>query len=188
MFRQTGLSSIGQLNSNSPNLYTYNTNDTLSIALGDDYFPSSSGLVVGDVVIIRATDNIGIITVSDTDSTRSLQPKAEKIVCNADDIANPTSDFVYVVDGVVDMGDTPIEVPAGGLTIRGVGFGNSKLISTADDYTMFTSPVGGSGELFITAVIMDVSETNSKVFDINDVSNFNGIEFNSVNFENCTNI
>ena len=57
------------------------------------------------------------------------------------------SNVVYYIDGIIDMGSQSIEVPAGGLSLVGSTFDVSQITSSADTYTMFTSPVGGSGNL-----------------------------------------
>ena len=72
-----------------------------------------------------------------------------------------------------------------GIFIQGYGLGVSKLFSTENNYTMFTSPVGGSGNVLINDIVVDVSGTNSSVFALEDATGFNATEFNIVNFENC---
>lgn len=93
---------------------------------------------------------------------------------------------VYVIDGVVDMGTTTIEVPAGGISITGYTFDASKLVSTENNYTMFTSPVGGSGNLLMTDVGIETSGDSSQVFNLTDANGFNAVEMSAVNFNNCT--
>ena len=97
---------------------------------------------------------------------------------------------VYFIDGVVDMGDTSIVAPPTGITIDGFGFGVSKLISSADNFTLFSNGGGTvNGDVFITNCEIEVTGTNSKVFDVNNSSSgFAAIELNTVNFNNCTNV
>lgn len=94
----------------------------------------------------------------------------------------------YFIDGIVDMGSTSLEVPAGGIYLRGYNFNTSGLISTADNYTMFTSPVGGSGNMLGLDIHIDVSGTNSKVYELTDSNGFHAIEMNRVNYNNCTSL
>lgn len=111
-----------------------------------------------------------------------------KIVKSSADLLNLTSDTLYMIDGVVDMQGVSIEVPVGGVSISGLGFGVSKLINTSNSFTAITSVAGGSGNIFIDRIVFDIQGTSSKVFDVTDATGFNTIELVQVNFENCTNI
>lgn len=94
----------------------------------------------------------------------------------------------YFIDGVIDMGSQSIEVPLGGLSFSGYNFNVSKLISSEPNYTMFTSPVGGSGDLIGQDYAIEVTGTNSKVYEINDATGFNAFEFARINYNNCTSL
>lgn len=94
----------------------------------------------------------------------------------------------YFIDGVIDMGNQSIEVPVNGLNITGFSFDVSKLISTADNYTMFTSPIGGSGDVIGKDYAVEVSGASSKVYDIFDATGFNAFEFARVNYDNCSSL
>ena len=96
------------------------------------------------------------------------------------------SDVMYEVHGTVDISGIELVVPDTGLNIRGLGVGVSYLTATSDNYTMFTSPVGGSGSLNITALELEVSGASSQLFDLVDATNFNVCEFSMVNFNNMT--
>lgn len=98
------------------------------------------------------------------------------------------SDKVYFIDGIIDMGAQSIEVPAGGLSIIGHTFDISGLISSEDNYTLFTSPVGGSGNLVMKDLGITTDGTNSQVFDLTDATGFNALEIVSVNYNNCTSL
>ena len=119
-----------------------------------------------------------------------LSPFSSEVpVRRASDLSGTlSSTAVYVVDGIVDMGSQSIEVPAGGLTIKGFSFDVSQLISTATGYTMFTSPVGGSGNLLGMDVAMDVSGVSSQVFNLVGDTGNEAIEFVRVNWNNCTSL
>ena len=95
---------------------------------------------------------------------------------------------VYFIDGIVDMGTQSVEVPATGLNLLGGTFDVSQLISSADNYTMFTSPVGGSGNVLGQDYGVTTSGTNSKVYDLTDATGFNAFEFQRINYNNCTSL
>lgn len=95
---------------------------------------------------------------------------------------------VYYIDGVIDMTGVSVEVPLGGLTIDGYGFDVSKLLNTELSYTMFTSPVGGSGNIFINNCSIEVSGSGSKVFELTDATGLNAAEFDRVNWDSCTDL
>lgn len=91
----------------------------------------------------------------------------------------------YFIDGVVDMGSQSIEVPAGGLYLSGYNFDTSKLISSATGYTMFTSPVGGSGNVIGKDYAIEVTGATSKVYDLTSATGFDAFEFSRINYNNC---
>ena len=96
----------------------------------------------------------------------------------------------YVLDGIIDMGTTQITVPSTGMTIKGLSFDISGLTSSADNYTMFVSEsiAIGSGNLLGQDYLIEVSGTNSKVYEIYDANGFNAFEFQRVNYNNCTSL
>ncbi len=94
----------------------------------------------------------------------------------------------YFIDGIIDMGSQSIEVPAGGLNLTGSTFDVSKLISSEPGYTMFTSPVGGSGNVLGRDIAFEVTGAGSQVFDIVSATGFEAFEFARVNFNNCTSL
>ncbi len=94
----------------------------------------------------------------------------------------------YFIDGVVDMGTQSIEVPAGGLTINGYNFEISRLFSTENNYKMFTSPVGGSGNVIGSDYDIVVSGLNSQVYDLTAATGFEAFEFSRVNYSNCSSL
>ena len=110
------------------------------------------------------------------------------IVTQASDLASIDSTKEYFIDGIVDMGSQSIEVPAGGINLKGYNLGISKLISTAAGYTMFTSPVGGSGDVLGGDFTMDVSGASSQVFNLIGSTGFGAVEFARINYENCTSL
>ena len=109
-------------------------------------------------------------------------------VKQASDFGTIDSTKIYVVDGIIDMGTISIEIPVGGINIKGLDFNVSQLVSSEDNYTMFTSPVGGSGSLNVSGVAFETSGTNSQVFNVVGNTGFEAIEFTSTNFNNCTSL
>ena len=116
--------------------------------------------------------------------------KSEKIVRvkTSSDFGTIDSTKVYILDGIIDMTGVSIEVPSGGINIIGYTFDVSKLICSDSSYTMFTSPVGGSGNVLLSNIAVEVTGASSKVFDLFDATTFNACEFNIVNFNNCTSL
>ena len=96
----------------------------------------------------------------------------------------------YFLDGIIDMGATQIVVPASGMTIRGYSFDLSGLTSSENNYTMFISetPAIGSGNFLGFDYLVDVSGSNSKVYELYDATGFNAIEAQRVNYNNCTSL
>jgi hypothetical protein len=94
----------------------------------------------------------------------------------------------YFIDGIIDMGSQSIEVPAGGLNLTGSTFDVSRLISSEPGYTMFTSPVGGSGNVLGRDLALEVTGAGSQVFNIVSATGFEAFEFARVNFNNCTSL
>lgn len=94
----------------------------------------------------------------------------------------------YFIDGVLDLTGVSIEVPSTGIYIRGYNFDISQLVCSDDTYTMFTSPVGGSGNILFDDIGIEVSGINSKVYDLTGDTGFEAIELNKVNYNNCTSL
>ena len=96
----------------------------------------------------------------------------------------------YFLDGVIDMGSTSITVPPTGITILGLSFDISGLISSADNYTMFVSEsiAIGSGNLLGADYYISVTGAGSKVYEIYDATGFNAFEFARINYIDCTNL
>ena len=138
---------------------------------------------------------IGLIFLSGCNSIYLLNNIESQVIVNsADDLAGELDpDKVYVIDGVIDMGNTSIIVPSGGLAIAGSGlgsFGVSGFFSSADDYTLFTyNESSYSGDLFISGGLeLTVTGNNSKIYNLNNKQNFGAIETNEVNYNACDEI
>lgn len=110
------------------------------------------------------------------------------VVKQASDFGIIDSTKQYFLDGNIDMGSTSIEVPAGGIQIAGLGFDISGLFTSDVGATIFTSPVGGSGNIVLTDISLENTGAGSKTFDVFDVSGFSAIEISRVNFNNCVSL
>ena len=153
----------------------------------------TSGLLNKQPVISSLSAGLGIsilktgneITLTNTvDPATGLSNRV--VVTEAADLAgllDATKE--YFIDGIVDMGSQSIEVPAGGLSLTGYNFDVSKLISSAAAYTMFTSPVGGSGNLLGKDYAVEVTGSGSQVYNITSATGFNAFEFARINYNNC---
>ena len=117
--------------------------------------------------------------------------KATVLVDSPTKLKPPLSpDKYYVIDGVVDLtgSGVSLEVPEEGLSIAGYNFNASKLICSDNDYSLFTSPVGGSGDLVLKDVTFSTTGANSKVYDITDSDGSHAIEITGVNYIDCTSL
>jgi len=94
----------------------------------------------------------------------------------------------YYLDGIIDMGSTSLEIPVGGIYLTGYNFDLSGLTSSEDNYTMFTSPVAGSGNVIMSNMFLSASGSGSQVFDIESNTGFEAIEIQAVNFNSCSKI
>lgn len=102
--------------------------------------------------------------------------------------ATVDSTIQYFLDGVVDCVGGSIEVPSGGINIAGFNPEISKLIDSTASFTMFTSPVGGSGNVVIDNVGMEVTGVTSQVYDLVGDTGLEVIELTRVNYNNCTSL
>lgn len=167
---------------------------------GNNVFVTTSGgaVLIGDATIQAIRRNTGAISVKfqtssgsneyliTQDSRNALSNRVT--VTKASDLSGSLSSTKqYFIDGRINMGNQSISVPSGGLTISGYGFDRSILYSSADNYTMFS---GSAGSIFFNQLSIDANGTSSKVFNVDNTSlSGNGaIEFNVVNFNNCTEI
>lgn len=96
----------------------------------------------------------------------------------------------YFLDGVIDMGSTQITVPPTGITIAGLSFDISGLVSSEDSYTMFVSEsiAIGSGNVLGADYYVSVTGAGSKVYELYDATGFNAFEFARINYIDCTSL
>jgi hypothetical protein len=156
---------------------------------GNNY---STAVTVGGMVSnasVPTFNGPGVIEASDGvlyNGSNSLQNRV--VVKKASDFGVIDSDKQYFIDGVIDMGSTVIEVPSGGIGLHGYDFNRSKLISSENSYTMFTSPGGGSGDILGMDYAIEVTGTASKVYDLVADTGLEAFEFTRINFNNCTSL
>ena len=95
---------------------------------------------------------------------------------------------IYFITTSIDMGDQSITVPAGGLNIRGHTFDISKLTTYEDSHTLFVSPSGGSGNLLMTGLAIEVTGTSSQVYDLTAATGSEAVEIADLNYNDCTSL
>jgi len=145
---------------------TFNNGDALSVVRttinsnANDAETRLTGMELDTTVIVRQASDFGVI-----DSTK-----------------------VYLLDGIIDMGSTSIEIPAGGVSMKGFTLDVSKLTSSAAAYTMFTSPVGGSGNVLGIDYAIEVTGAGSQVYDLVGNTGNEAFEFSHINYNNCTSL
>ena len=96
----------------------------------------------------------------------------------------------YFLDGIIDLGATQITVPTTGITIAGLSFDISGLISSEDNYAMFVSetPAIGSGNVLGADFFISVTGGGSKVYELYDATGFNAFEFARINYIDCSSL
>jgi len=149
--------------------------------------PAIASLVAGQGLSI--TKNGNAITFDNTvDPATGLSNRI--VVTQASDLQGTIdSSKEYFIDGIVNLtgSNVQIQVPVGGISITGYNPEVSKLICTDTNYTMFTS-AGNNGNFIGKDFAIEVSGTNSKVFDISDSTSQAVFEITGVNFNNCTSL
>jgi len=112
------------------------------------------------------------------------------IVKQASDFGVIDSTKEYFLDGIIDFTGTglSIEVPSTGIYITGYNFDTSGIKCTDGSFTLFNSPVGGSGNILFKDFLIDIQGAGSQVYDITGNTGFEAIEIDRVNFNNCTSL
>ena len=105
---------------------------------------------------------------------------------------DPTKE--YFLSGIIDLGGRQIKVPVEGMDIRGYSANTSGLVSSENNHSMIISRTDDfgtnlkSGDLIISNISIEVSGTNSKVYDLYDVDGSHKVEFNNVKYNNSTSL
>lgn len=132
----------------------------------------------------------GHVVSNEQDYSMYYAPKSNSIV-----LVNTVGDFgiidptkIYFIDSVVDVGNTPLFIPSGGINITGHTFNISKLVSSQTSFTLLNSPVGGSGNFNCSNVAFEITGASSQVFDIHSETSNEAFEMDTVNFNNCNSL
>jgi len=162
------------------------TQDVTGTAIIDDVaanVPVLSSFVAGQGISLIKADNA--ITVSNTiDPATGLSNRV--VVTQASDLSGTLdSTKEYFIDGIINMAAQQITVPAGGLNLTGYNFDTSKLTSSVVGYTMFISPVGGSGNIIGRDYAIEVTGATSQVYNIAGATGFDAFEFSRINYNDC---
>lgn len=117
----------------------------------------------------------------------------ERVIVNQSNVASTLGgtidgDKEYFIDGIVDMSGVEVLVPAGGLNLKGYNLKASRLICSDDNYTMFYSPVSGSGDVLFLDLAIEVTGLNSKVYNLKSATGFEAFESNRINYDNCVSL
>ena len=155
--------------------------------------PVTSGLTSAAPVIASISGGLGLSVTKSGDEIKissTVDPSTglsnRVVVTEAADLSGALdSTKEYFIDGIVDMGSQSITLPQGGLSLTGYNFDVSKLTSSAAGYTMFVSPVGGSGNLIGKDYAIEVTGAGSQVYNITSSEGFDAFEFARVNYNDC---
>lgn len=125
-------------------------------------------------------------------SSGDLTPLRTRVVVNQNNFSTVLntidSNKEYFLDEIIDLGNFSIEIPLGGIFITGHNFNLSGLTSSSENYTLFNSVLGGSGNILLDNFYISVSGANSKVYNLIDSDRTHTIELDKVNFINCTSL
>ena len=145
--------------------------------------PTICSVTAGQGISITKTNN-NLVFNNTVDPATGLSNRV--VVTEASDLSGTLdSTKEYFIDGIVDMGSQSITLPQGGLSLTGYNFDVSKLISSAAGYTMFISPVGGSGNLIGKDYAIEVTGSGSQVYNLKSDTGFEAFEFARINYNNC---
>lgn len=96
----------------------------------------------------------------------------------------------YIITDNLDWSGSgvSITVPPEGLYMQGDNQSIRSINVSDENFTLFTSPEGGSGNLFIKGITFRVTGANSRVYGLTDSNGTHAIEVEGVNYENCTSL
>ena len=145
--------------------------------------PVICSLTGGQGISITKTNN-NLVFNNTVDPATGLSNRV--VVTEASDLSGILdSTKEYFIDGIIDMGSQSITLPQGGLSLTGYNFDTSKLTSSEAGYTMFISPVSGSGNLIGKDYAIEVTGAGSQVYNLKSDTGFEAFEFTRVNYNNC---
>jgi len=110
------------------------------------------------------------------------------IVTEAADFGVIDGSKTYRISGFVDItgAGVNLEIPAGGINLKGNGVEVSRLICSDAAYQLFTSPVGGSGNVNCKDVSFQIDGAGSSVMALKSATGNEAFELVDVNFIDCT--
>lgn len=196
-FIESALFCISGTTGNSPRIFSYGTEDSIAAILAEGYFNEAYRIVrVNDSIIcVSGTNFISVRIESIVNRVVAVNAASEdrgtkrKYVRKASDFDSPVDSTIeYFIDGIVDMTNASIEVPSSGINLAGYDFDVSRLTSSEDNYTMFTSPAGGSGNFLFKDISFEVTGANSKVYDMVDSDGSHAFECARINYNNCASL
>lgn len=161
------------------------------------YLPDEYQVIDADTIVVTLNATVvginKIIVCGDAQSASGSAQLGNRVIVNQTNVSTTLGGAIdpekeYFIDGHIDMGTLQVTIPATGMTITGYNFELSSLYSTEDNYTMFVSDVGGSGNVLGRDYEITVSGSNSQVYDLTDATGFNAFEFARVNYIDCTSL
>lgn len=166
--------------------YVYDSQGTawLPGIVGGDYYPN--GIYVYSGSNWASDRNAIAIQLQENTYEYQIRVTQQNVASTLGGIIDSTKD--YFIDGIINCTGVSITVPASGMSLKGHSFNISKLICADLSYTMFISPLGGSGDVLFTDMAIEVTGSNSKVFDLTDSTGFHAIESARVNYNECNSL
>lgn len=121
------------------------------------------------------------------------QVPTERIIVNQSNVGSTLGGVIdstklYFIDGIVDCSGVSVEIPSGGISIKGYTFDISKLTCSEENHTMFTSLAGGSGNVIGVDFAIEITGAGSKVYDLISATGFDAFEFTRINYNDCTSL
>ena len=116
-------------------------------------------------------------------------PLVEVLVKTSSDLSGSlSSQKLYRIDGDIDMGNTFITVPFGGINIAGFSKRTCRLRTSVAGLTLFVSSNGGSGNMVITDLTIVVNGAGSQVYDLKTPSGTESFEASNVIYAMCSSL
>ena len=178
------------------NSYTFAKGDIISFTFTIDGIPGSGLVTLGlsiDGFMIYNKQRIQTTPPIYTPPRSDLENESldYRVIVNQNNVSETLGGTIdaekeYFIDGIVDISNTEINILGAGINIKGYDFKISKILSTEDNYTLFNGVA--TGDVFIQNVSIDISGTDSKVYDITANTGNEAIEIISVNYDNCTSL
>lgn len=106
------------------------------------------------------------------------------VVKKAEDLLNIDSTKNYIIDGSIDMGSQSIVIPSGGISISGLNGARDVAIlySSEDNFDLFVTADGSySGDVVMESCTVQLTGSNSRMFNIDNNENGNACELVEVN-------